>query len=309
MEKTKYTNRISSPLQKRVNTLTGLFRNHLSFNNKIRLFQYYCKRLVKANVSADEENIYYLYSYLVDSRSRLIEELDGEHVIEIGNLIQSVRFYLRTLPSSDQLVYSQVFVYKQYEPVVKMLLESYSPEYPITIMDAGANIGAATIYFKSVFSEAHILSIEPEKSNYNQLVKNITVNGYQNILPVQQALWYREANLRIIDTNGDGLEWSFAVEEINQHSSLKGYDVLHYANLLAVKRIDLLKIDVEGAERYLFQDNDYGAALLDACDFLAIEIHDWGTLRQRIYSLLEKSGFSYWDADELTIAKRMKKDQ
>src|SRR5579883_1485462 len=43
---------------------------------------------------------------------------------------------------------------------------------PRVIVDAGANIGAASLYFATRFPEATILALEPEQSNFQLLRKN-----------------------------------------------------------------------------------------------------------------------------------------
>ena len=49
----------------------------------------------------------------------------------------------------------------------------FAVDRPSVIIDAGANIGLASIWFASKFPEARILAIEPEKSNYELLVRNV----------------------------------------------------------------------------------------------------------------------------------------
>ena len=75
----------------------------------------------------------------------------------------STTFYLRPL-SSDLDCLEQVFINEQYR-----LPFSFEPRI---IVDAGANIGAASIYFAKKWPDAKILALEPEESNFGILRKN-----------------------------------------------------------------------------------------------------------------------------------------
>jgi tRNA G46 methylase TrmB len=71
-------------------------------------------------------------------------------------------FYLR-VPSSDVETFEQIFIRQDYNFDVK--------KSPKTIVDAGANIGLASLYFASKFPNSNIVAIEPEESNF-ELLKN-----------------------------------------------------------------------------------------------------------------------------------------
>jgi hypothetical protein len=102
---------------------------------------------------------------------------------------------------------------------------------------------------------------------------------------------------------GDQREWSFYVKETNQPTGLQGYDVQYLMKEAGWDQIDLLKIDIEGAERYLFANDETAAQTLRNAKFIAIEIHDQFRIRPRIYNCLDKFGFDYFDDGELTIGR------
>jgi FkbM family methyltransferase len=80
-----------------------------------------------------------------------------------------------------------------------------APEF---IIDAGANIGLASVYFASRFPNARILAIEPERKNFEILVKN--VERYPNVQPILGALWGERAEVEVVD-RGLG-NWGFMIE-------------------------------------------------------------------------------------------------
>lgn len=86
-------------------------------------------------------------------------------------------FVLR-FPSSDPDTFEQIFVSNEYDFLVET--------QPQIIVDAGANIGLASIYFANNYPEAKIIAIEPEQSNFELLKKNVA--PYPNIIPLQAAL-------------------------------------------------------------------------------------------------------------------------
>src|SRR5947208_3715840 len=74
---------------------------------------------------------------------------------------------------SDKAIFFQVFYEKQYD--------LYGVQFPdaLRIIDGGANIGCASVYFSIVFPKAEIFAIEPEKNNFSLL--KINTEPYKNI--------------------------------------------------------------------------------------------------------------------------------
>jgi len=82
--------------------------------------------------------------------------------------------------TSDMDVFQQIFVNEEYE---------FSLDRdPKVIIDAGANIGLASIYYSIKYPEAKIIAIEPELSNYELLKNNI--KNYPNIYSTKSAMAY-----------------------------------------------------------------------------------------------------------------------
>jgi tRNA G37 N-methylase Trm5 len=58
------------------------------------------------------------------------------------------------------------------------------------VVDIGAHVGYFTlIAARSVGPEGRVYAFEPDPENYALLVRNIELNGYQNIMPIQKAVW------------------------------------------------------------------------------------------------------------------------
>jgi FkbM family methyltransferase len=140
---------------------------------------------------------------------------------------------------------------------------------PKLIVDAGANIGLATLYFSSKFPRTKIIAIEPEQSNYDLLVRNCS--GMTNVTTWHAAVWNTDASLQI--ANPDAEKWAFTVTPGRSNGC--GIKALTVPQILAQSghdTIDILKLDIEGAERELFQDGceDW----LPHVKMIILELHD-----------------------------------
>jgi hypothetical protein len=100
--------------------------------------------------------------------------------------------YCRNAPSSDFPVINKIFQQKVYALdgwAHKELLENYYlknfQNSKLLIIDAGANMGASSLYFSDVWEDAFVASIEPEKYNF-ALLKLNTVG--KSILPLEGAI-------------------------------------------------------------------------------------------------------------------------
>lgn len=169
------------------------------------------------------------------------------------------------VPSTDLRVYEQVILRREYD-----LPAQREPSF---IVDAGANIGFASVFFANQFPNARILSLEPEKNNYDMLVRNAA--PYPNITAVRGALWSETAELNVVDP-GLG-SWGFQVNAQNGASSGPSDHTVHAFTVesilrdFGVERIDILKIDIEGSELEIFQTAN---RWIDKVDSLVVELHE-----------------------------------
>ncbi|MCU0333865.1 MAG: FkbM family methyltransferase [Chitinophagaceae bacterium] len=144
------------------------------------------------------------------------------------------------------------------------------PFEPRTIIDAGANIGLAAVYFANRFPAAQIVSIEPSDFNYPWLLKN--TEHYPNVHALQGGLWGYPAHLQLVD-HGRG-HTSFEVKEVppDTPGSLQAYSIPQLMQMQGWDSIDLLKLDIEGAEKHVIS---HGAdEWLPRTKFIAVELHD-----------------------------------
>jgi len=111
--------------------------------------------------------------------------------------------------TTDFNIYGQIFRFQEYKPLIDIVnnLSKKKVEY---IVDAGANVGCSTVYFKLLFPNAKVVAIEPESGNFNILKKNIELNEMQGDVFAEKAgLWKDNSNLEITTDFRDGREYAF----------------------------------------------------------------------------------------------------
>ena len=135
-----------------------------------------------------------------------------------------------------------------------------------TIVDAGANVGFASIYFANRWPNARIVAIEPDPANFEVLVEN--GKQYQNLTPVQAAVWKVNAKLDLFDP-GKGA-WGLQTK-VSADGRVYGLTLPEIMRRYDMPQIDVLKMDIEGAEREVFEGC---ADWIDCIGSLIVEIHD-----------------------------------
>ena len=172
------------------------------------------------------------------------------------------KVYLRK-NSSDEDTFYQNIIYEQYN--LKRI-----PFTPSVIIDAGANIGLSSLYFSNRYPSSKIYALEPFKQNYDMLVKN-TVQ-HKQIIPLHAALWREDKSLAVRDS-GSGF-WGFQVQDISESTEeVKSVSIDSLMKRFSIDEIDILKMDIEGAEREVFSSNY--ERWLPKVKVLIIELHDF----------------------------------
>lgn len=93
-----------------------------------------------------------------------------------------------------------------------------------------------------------------------------------NIICIQSGIWNKQTNLLI--ENNSSEKWGFKVNEVdysNKHT-ISGISIPYLMKKYHFKEIDILKIDIEGSEKELFEVNF--ESWLPKTKVLLIELHD-----------------------------------
>jgi FkbM family methyltransferase len=166
--------------------------------------------------------------------------------------------------TTDIAAFEQVFIDREYD----LPMGQKDPKW---IVDAGANVGCASVYFATRFPSASILAIEPESSNYEMLEQN--GRKFHNITTIRGAIWNSDTELEIQNPMDD--KWAFRVQRASTQGASR-VDALSIPSILkktGTGWIDILKVDIEGAEKELFDESS--AQWIDRVGVIIIELHDW----------------------------------
>ena len=143
------------------------------------------------------------------------------------------------------------------------------------IIDAGSNIGIATLFFKSKYPSANILSFEPDPYNFAILKKNIAINNIKNVKVVNAALAKQSGVTSFygeIDKNADTRGNSIINAWGNQRTTSKTITVKAVKLSSYIKStVDFLKLDIEGAEQQVLEELGDKLRLIK---HLIIEVHE-----------------------------------
>ena len=209
------------------------------------------------------------------------------------------KIYIRNHEHSDILVFDQVFRFQEYK-IVRTFCKLNNLE-PQLIIDAGANVGYTSIYFNNWFQKAKIIAIEPDSENFEMLKTNLQAQETQNYILYQRALTSEKKTRFDLQRDfRDGKDWAITTS-LSKSGAIEGITLeeIIYENKLEI--IDILKIDIEGGERFLFDDRK-SFSFLDKTRILVIEIHDEFNIRPRIYRILKDKNFMLLENGELSIA-------
>ena len=123
------------------------------------------------------------------------------------------------------------------------------------VLDLGANIGAATLFFASRFPEAEFACVEPFPGNRAVLRETIKLNRIRaTVFEGAVGTGAGEADLHL---SGNADSFSLTPAEASaQKLRVRQFAVPELLAALGWDEIDLLKIDIEGYEKTLFRGNN-----------------------------------------------------
>ena len=181
-----------------------------------------------------------------------------------------------------------------------MRFESSRPDP--RILDCGANIGLASLYFKRLYPAARITAFEADPVLAEICRKNMVANGAADVTVEAKAVWREDGEVRFQREGAD----SGAIEGTS--SGLEAATVVVPAvrlrTLLTRERIDLLKLDVEGAEPAILEDC---ADALDGVASMLLDIHEFDPARRHtpaLLTLLTSAGFLFSVSETIPLPWR-----
>lgn len=159
-------------------------------------------------------------------------------------------------------------------------------ECPV-IIDCGANIGLSVLYFHRTHPKAQIVAIEADPAIAAILRQNLAANGCSATV-IEKAAWSNSDSEISFGQAGADSGSIFSTENIIRVPTIRFKDLIE-----EYPSIDLIKIDIEGAEMDVIEDC-YPS--LGRSKYVFIEYHSFPQREQRlerILALLASQGFRY----------------
>jgi FkbM family methyltransferase len=203
----------------------------------------------------------------------------------VKNLVFSYRGQRLKFAMTDMYIgaFKGIFNDKEYDCAARF------EQAPRRILDLGGNIGFGAVFFSRIFPEAKLAVVEPDPRNLPLLRKNLGLNGVSATV-IEGAIGSAAGTLKLrygvnptcSSLAGTGLHElsdtvEVAVTTVPEVMARAGWD-----------QIDLVKIDIEGAEEELLASDNQWLAKVGA---IIMEIHPNTTI-ERLNGYLAPFGFS-----------------
>lgn len=217
--------------------------------------------------------------------------------------IQGGKMYVNTQDMSFVPSLMVSGVYEKYETeLFKKLIKP-----GMTVVDIGSNIGYySLIAAKLAGNNGKVYAFEPEPNNYNLLVKNIKINNYANIIPIQEAVSNKRGNTKLFIDKINLGNPSFSKN--NVPTPKEGFVKVEaitldefFENVVKDSKVDIIKMDTQGAEGLIVE----GAGKLLKNNNLKIFMEFWpyglkniGTNPLKLLLKLQDYGFKMKIIDE-----------
>jgi FkbM family methyltransferase len=235
----------------------------------------------------------------------------------VRNLGQSYRNHFRGRFYRDHVEVLQNMMYldpkdsmnlsinKIYEPYETQLISSIINPGNV-VLDIGANIGYYTLIFaKHVGQNGKVFAFEPEPANFRLLEKNVSINGYSNVILEQKAVSNRNEKKKLyLSKETAGMHRIYK----SQHANLDSVEIetisldTYFSNYTG--KIDFIKMDIEGSEYTALEgmqtvlQRQNNVKLLTA--FFPSAIQDYGYKPEQYIDLLMSNGFRVYFANSQT---------
>lgn len=209
----------------------------------------------------------------------------------------SHRVYFRR-NTSDLHIVRQVFRSRDYDCL-------HSEQEIRFFVDGGANIGATSFFLLSKYPHARAIVIEPDETNLEVCRRNLgPFNDRIQIMPL--ALWSMTAPLKFCrPENGKGQKSSISVvSSAKEEAEIEGVSLDDLFTRIDSPIVDLVKLDVEGAEEKIFGEGTL--CWLERTRNLLIELHG-AACEEVVLSKLKAFEYEISHSGDLSVFQNIRK--
>ena len=171
------------------------------------------------------------------------------------------------------------------------------------VVDCGANIGCASAFFLNRYPGSCVVAIEAELGNFGICRQNLEPYS-SRVRAIHGAVWPRSEPLIVVRGEPEQVkECAFSVRPCREGEpkEIDGISLTDVVESSPKKRIDLLKIDIEGGERELFASGF--ESWLFRTRTIVIETHG-PECREVFLQAVKPYGFKVQEAEYVMIGRR-----
>jgi len=188
------------------------------------------------------------------------EFIENDSYREIEVLEKKVNFF-----TPNYITNFQVDEFFTKEPETLQWIDEFKTEDKIIFWDVGANIGIYSIYAALKHSNIEVVSFEPSTSNLRILSRNISINGLEKRIKINQfplsnvenkyLMFKEEKFIEGVASHTWGEDFNFEGKSFNSTNNYKIYGTtINYlldSKILAIP--NYIKIDVDGIEHLILK--------------------------------------------------------
>jgi FkbM family methyltransferase len=170
--------------------------------------------------------------------------------------------------AGDLFVLYEVLAFNAYHIASSLLL----PDDVRIVVDCGANIGITSLFLAARYPRAKILSVEPHPENFALLKANVA--AVPRIVPIRACVTgTSQSTVRFTTSKA---AWGNSISTDSRGVLVPAITIAEVCEQNGIDKIDLLKLDIEGAEAQVLENG----AFLARTEHIIVELHgDYGFQR------------------------------
>lgn len=199
--------------------------------------------------------------------------------------LNGVKWGVYCRDEADRSVYNEIFKFREYRAADQAIQEA---DYPI--VDVGAHAGFFTLYCRALNKEVAIYSLEPESKNLKFFRRHIKENKIKGVKIIEGALAQQTGERELIlSSDSHAHKLASGGPTTMRKMKTKTFSLPDFCKINKIRKISLLKIDIEGGEYEVFPSLSSGD--LAIVKFALLEYHN-GNKYKQIENKLRECGFS-----------------
>ena len=210
---------------------------------------------------------------------------------------------VKAIPRRKTRDFQMLFISREQEVKRYLVMEENE-----TFVDVGANVGSYSLMVANEYKDraVKVIAIEAHPENYKALRRNIRCNKFENtIIPINKVVSNYKGLVDLYERSHDGIRVDSEMYSICNDKRIDTHNILHPSgnsleiecdtldNILLNYRVDVIKMDVEGAEVLALKA---ATKTLERIRKIVVEIH--GDNSEDVKQVLRTQGFKVESINE-----------